>query len=54
MRYFKYLTVFLCFVFFNESNAQYTLSDEDVEVLNGIIVKCTYNYANRGIRIPDS
>ncbi len=36
------------------TQAQYTLTDNDVEVTNGIITKCTYDFSVKNIIIPDT
>jgi hypothetical protein len=34
--------------------ASYTLTDDDVEVIDGIIQTCSYNFALKDIIIPDT
>lgn len=38
----------------NNLKAQYILTDDDVEVTDGIITKCTYGFAIKDIIIPDT
>jgi Leucine Rich Repeat (LRR) protein/type IX secretion system substrate protein len=54
MKILKPALVLLIFALFNQVQAQYTLLNDDVEVVNGVIVKCSYNFANTNIVIPDS
>ncbi len=49
-----FLMVFLCFLFYQELQAQHTLTDSETEVVNGTIVSCSYDFSVSSIIIPDS
>lgn len=48
------LSSFLFFLVFNSITAQYTLTDDDVVVINGIIESCSYDFAVTDIIIPET
>ncbi|MDA3893248.1 MAG: leucine-rich repeat domain-containing protein [Salinivirgaceae bacterium] len=54
----RFITVAVCIIGLaicsTNVKAQYTLDSIDVEIVNGTIVKCTYDYSDTDIVIPDS
>jgi hypothetical protein len=50
----RLILLFVLTLFFNlKCNAQYFLTNEDVEVKNGIITSCSYSFNNKDIFIPE-
>jgi hypothetical protein len=48
-----YLTLLLLLILFFNVKAQYTLTDNDVVVVDGVIESCSYNFAVTDIIIPE-
>lgn len=48
------LLILIAFIPEKSISAQYTLTDEDVVVVDGVIEKCTYGFAINDIVIPDT
>lgn len=48
------LFLFAFFILVPKASAQYTLTDDDVVVIDGIIDDCSYNYSITDIIIPDT
>jgi hypothetical protein len=49
-----YFTLLLLFILFLNVKAQYTLTDNDVVVVDGVIESCSYNFAITDIIIPET
>lgn len=49
-----YFVLSFIIVFTNNAKAQYTLVDNDVEVINGVITSCNYSFIDKNIIIPST